>query len=58
MSAMTWTQYVAMDEPAFEPRMFESLANGGGNWDDDADDDFQLGQGWDGGELGDLDDPE
>jgi hypothetical protein len=38
--------------------MFESLANGGGNWDDDADDDFQLGQGWDGGEPGDLDDPE
>ena len=41
-----WTQYVRMEDPAIEPGRFESTLDAL-NWEDD----FELGEPWEGEEL-------
>ena len=44
MSTNTWTQYVAMDEPAFEPHAMQAALDACEDWDDEV----ELGEGWTG----------
>ena len=43
MSMNTWSQYVAMDDPLADPARLDTILELDG-WDDD----FELGDGWDG----------
>ena len=54
MSTTTWTQYIAMDDTAIEPGMFEAALESLEDWDDD----FELGLRSAGDAFEDLDDPE
>jgi hypothetical protein len=48
MSMTTWSQYVSMDEPGFEPCRMQTTLECSGNWDDE---DFELGEPWGGDDL-------
>ena len=46
MSMNTWSQYVAMDDPLSDPSRLSTIIELDG-WDDD----FELGDNWDGEEV-------
>jgi len=47
MSMTTWSQYVSMDDPALDPGRMQTTLECSEGWDDD----FELGEPWDGEEL-------
>ena len=46
MSMNTWSQYVAMDDPLAEPHRLETILEGLEDWNDE----FELGDAWNGDE--------
>ena len=51
MSTNTWSQYVAMDDPLADPTRLDTILELDG-WDDD----FELGEIWDGASVAANDD--
>lgn len=46
MNLHSFSQYVETDEPAFDMGRFDAALDSGEEWDDN--DDFELGDAWDG----------